>query len=155
MAGCRLKVDGSGASIAGPVADFVGALAERAGLGRRPAYWLRLAADEITTNIVQHGYRGRCGVVDLEGGIEAGALWLRIEDDAPAFDPRRYDPAPRLAVPLSVREQGGYGLMLAIGKVDEFSYQYVGGRNRNTLIMRLTGSGEAHGGVDAERAGGV
>ncbi|MEV6981616.1 ATP-binding protein [Sphaerisporangium sp. NPDC051017] len=155
MFACRLKVDGSGASIAGPVGDFVGALAERAGLATRPAYWLRLAADEITTNIVQHGYRGRDGVVDLEGGVDADALYLRIEDDAPAFDPRAYDPAPRLAVPPSVRELGGYGLMLALGKVDEFRYQYVGGRNRNTLIMRLTTSGEAHGGVDAERAGGV
>ncbi|MGP3954838.1 ATP-binding protein [Nonomuraea sp. 3N208] len=141
----RLKIDAQHTSLPGVVADFIEALADEAGLTSRQAYWLRLATDEITTNIAQHGYRGGAGVVDLSGAIEHDRLRVSIEDDAPRFDPTCYDPAPRLALPPGQREEGGYGLLLAMGKVDEFHYEYVGGRNRNTLIMRLLGGSNAHG----------
>ncbi|MER6944266.1 ATP-binding protein [Nonomuraea sp. NPDC000554] len=151
MLACRLRLDGSQTSLPGVVADFVAALADEAGLTSRQAYWLRLATDEITTNIAHHGYRGGEGVVDIAGEIECDRLRVWIEDDAPPFDPTGYDPAPRLSVPPCQREVGGYGLLLALGKVDEFSYEFVGGRNRNTLIMWLLGS---DGDVDAECPGG-
>jgi serine/threonine-protein kinase RsbW len=66
-------------------------------------------------------------------------VWVRIEDDAPAFDPRSHDPGPRLAVEPTRREAGGLGLYLALRNVDAFTYDRVGGRNRNTLfIVRTT-----------------
>ncbi|WP_226899887.1 ATP-binding protein [Nonomuraea phyllanthi] len=145
MLACRLRIDVRHVSLPGVVADFIEALAGEAGLTSRQAYWLRLAADEITTNIAHHGYRGEGGVVDLSGEIEPDRLRVSIEDDAPPFDPGCYDPAPRLAVPPAQRDEGGYGLLLAMGKVDEFHYEYVGGRNRNTLIMRLLGGANADG----------
>ncbi|MFI7700859.1 ATP-binding protein [Nonomuraea sp. NPDC049480] len=145
MLACRLKIDVQHTSLPGVVADFIEALADEAGLTSRQAYWLRLATDEITTNIVQHGYRGGAGVVDLAGEIEHDRLRVSIEDDAPPFDPAGYDPAPRLALPPGQRDEGGYGLLLAMGKVDEFRYEYVGGRNRNILIMRLIGGSNADG----------
>lgn len=148
MLACRVRLDGRDTALPGVVADLVGALAAEAGLTSRQAYWLRLAADEITTNIAHHGYRGGGGVVDIAAEIEPDRLRVWIEDDAPPFDPTAYDPAPRLAVPpLHREEEGGYGLLLALGKVDEFGYEYAGGRNRNTLIMR-------RGGADAECPGG-
>ncbi|MBB2745020.1 UNVERIFIED_ORG: anti-sigma regulatory factor (Ser/Thr protein kinase) [Microbispora rosea subsp. rosea] len=137
MIGCRLRLD-AGASFAGRVAEFVLTLARTGTLHARQAYWLRLAADEITTNIAQHGYGGRGGVIDLEGGVETDRVWVRVEDDAPPFDPTRYDPAPRLAADPALREEGGYGLLLALGRLDEFVYDRVGGRNRNILVMRRT-----------------
>jgi serine/threonine-protein kinase RsbW len=118
------------------VAEFVEALARQAGLTTSRAYWLRLATDELTMNIVQHGYRGRSGTVDLVGNVEADRVWVRIEDDAPPFDPSSYEPCRRLAAPPETRQEGGYGLLLALGKLDEFRYDYDGGRNRNTLVMR-------------------
>ncbi|MCK2220659.1 ATP-binding protein [Actinomadura sp. ATCC 31491] len=145
MLACRLKIDVPHPSLPGVVADFVEALAEEAGLSPRRAYWLRLATDEITTNIVQHGYRGRPGVVELAGEIEHDRLRVSVEDDAPPFDPACYDPAPRLAPPPGQREEGGYGLLLAMGKVDEFRYEYAGGRNRNILIMHVLGGKHADG----------
>ncbi|MFD1934334.1 ATP-binding protein [Nonomuraea mangrovi] len=144
MLAYRLRIDGSNTSMPGVVADFVEALAGEAGLTTHQTYWLRLAADEITTNIAHHGYRGCGGVVDIAGEIEPDRLRVWIEDDAPPFDPTLYDPAPRLAVPPCQREEGGYGLLLALKKVDEFSYEFVGGRNRNILVMQLLGrDGEA------------
>ncbi|MBX6384425.1 MAG: ATP-binding protein [Microbispora sp.] len=137
MIGCRLRLD-AGAQFAGKVAEFVLGLARIGSLHTRQAYWLRLAADEITTNIAQHGYAGRGGVIDLEGGVDTKRVWVRVEDDGPPFDPRSYDPAPRLAAAPALREEGGYGLLLALGRLDEFRYDRVDGRNRNILVMWRT-----------------
>jgi serine/threonine-protein kinase RsbW len=114
--------------------EFVMALARDASLPPSKVYWLRLAAEEITINIVRHGYRGP-GRVWLTGGIKPDRVWLRIEDEAPRFDPTGYDPAPQLMRPLAEREGGGLGLLLALHKLDGFCYQHSGGKNRNELTM--------------------
>lgn len=116
------------------VADVVAAVAVRAGLAGGRAYWLRLAADEITTNAMTHGYRGRAGVIDIEAGVTPEGAWLTIADDAPAFDPREHDAGPALTGPPVV---GGYGIFLALNSIDEFDYERTGGRNRYTLRIRL------------------
>lgn len=134
MQSCRVRVDG-GVSLAGEVADLVGELADKAGLTSRQAYSLRLATDEITTNIVHHGYRGGPGVVDLTAGFDDQRAWVRIEDDAPEFDPRCYEPPTPVQLDPATRPMGGCGLLLALNNVDEFSYQYSQGRNCNTMAM--------------------
>jgi serine/threonine-protein kinase RsbW len=142
MIACRLRLDAE-EDVSRLIADFVGALSRKAELTPRQAYRLRLAVDEITTNVALHGYRDACqGVVDLEGGMDDERVWVRIEDDAPEFDPRSHDPEPRLSVPPARREAGGLGLYLALRNVDAFTYDRTGGRNRNTLfIMRTPGIG--------------
>ncbi len=106
-------------------------------LPRGKAHWLRLAAEEITTNILEHGYRGT-GPIWLARGIEPEWVWLRIEDTAPAFDPRTHDRRAKLAIAPTERDAGGFGLLLALHKLDGFAYEYADGKNRNTLIMRRT-----------------
>lgn len=123
------------------VAVFVRSLATRGGLTDRQAYWLRLAADEITTNIAVHGYSGAAGLLELEGGVEDDTVWLRIEDEAHPFDPRSHDPRAVLQSCPAKREEGGLGLFLALNGLDDFTYDYVHGRNRNTLIMHRSASG--------------
>jgi anti-sigma regulatory factor (Ser/Thr protein kinase) len=133
------------------LADFVRSLSRQAGLDSRQAYRLRLAADEITTNIALHGYRGAGGVVEVEGGVDESGVWLRIEDTAPPFDPRTHDPGPRLLADPAGGTEGGFGLFLALRGLDHFAYDYVGGRNLNTLVVRRS----AEGGKDGQdgRAG--
>jgi anti-sigma regulatory factor (Ser/Thr protein kinase) len=118
------------------VAAFVCSLAERVGLSEGRAYRLRLAADEIVTNIGLHGYHGRPGPVELVGGIDPDAVWLSIIDEAPAFDPTGHDPGPRLQAGPDHDGEGGFGLFLALRGLDDFRYGRSGGRNENTLIMR-------------------
>jgi anti-sigma regulatory factor (Ser/Thr protein kinase) len=115
--------DGTGAD---ELAALVADLARRGGLDHRQAYRLRLAADEITTNIAVHGYRGRPGAVRLCGGVAPDRVWLRVEDRAAPFDPRRRH---RSAGP------GGYGLLIVAAVLDALCYRHVAGRNRTTLIM--------------------
>jgi serine/threonine-protein kinase RsbW len=118
------------------VAEFVCSLAGEVGLAEGTAYRLRLAADEIVTNIGLHGYHGRPGPVELVGGVEPDAVWLSIIDEAPPFDPTTHDPAPRLAAGPFHSGEGGFGLFLALRGLDDFRYRRTGGRNENTLIMR-------------------
>jgi serine/threonine-protein kinase RsbW len=119
------------------VTCFVEALARQAQIPGGKAYWLRLATEEIMTNITQHGYHGR-GPVWLTGGIKPDIVWLRIEDRAPAFDPMTHNRHSQLAVDPTERKEGGFGLLLALHKLDGFSYEYADGKNRNTLIMCRT-----------------
>ncbi|MFE3282254.1 ATP-binding protein, partial [Streptomyces sp. NPDC059233] len=89
----------------GEIASFVLRLAGRAGLDKGAAYRIRLAVDELATNIVMHGYWGGDGRITVRGRAGPGEVRIVIEDGAPAFDPvegrrppppRGPPPAPRL-----------------------------------------------------------
>jgi anti-sigma regulatory factor (Ser/Thr protein kinase) len=151
MIDARLRPDVPGAFVR-EIAALVEDLASRGGLDSHDAYRLRLAADEITTNIAMHGYRGRCGVVEITGGLDQQWVWLLIEDEAPKFDPTQrlaaYRPVDPVDGPI-----GGHGLFLALRSLDHFAYEYTDGRNRNLLRIRRSTSDGGFGGQD-ERAGG-
>jgi serine/threonine-protein kinase RsbW len=122
----------------GAIADYVLAAAASAGLDKRASYHLRLAVDEIVTNIIVHGY----GDADLQGTLELravlhdNALTVSIEDFGVAYDPRQ-TPTPDTSLPLEDRPIGGLGVYLALKSVDEFFYERVGDRNRSTFKMHL------------------
>jgi serine/threonine-protein kinase RsbW len=134
MTGRRLTLE-NGDDVGPEVARYVRSLALAGGLTASQTYRLRLATDELVTNIVLHGYHGRIGLVEMEGWVDDCRVWLRIEDEAPPFDPRTHDPIPRLNGGLQHPVEGGFGVYLALGSLDGFRYEHVGGRNRNTLIM--------------------
>ncbi|MEV5433827.1 ATP-binding protein [Streptomyces sp. NPDC052701] len=117
------------------VATFVLDLGQRAALPSSALYRLRLAADELATNIVMHGYRGAPGEITVDGGIDPDQVWVRFQDDAPAFDPRQGLRPPELDQPLAERRIGGLGVYLAFTAVDVFAYELVAGRNVSTLVM--------------------
>lgn len=121
----------------GAIAKYVKAASAAAGLDRKSAYRLRLAVDEIATNIVTHGYAeaGFEGVVDLLAEIDEETLTISIEDTGVAYDPRQHKTPNDLDLPLEQREIGGLGVFLVIQGVDEFLYERVGDRNRNILIV--------------------
>ncbi|HKN99012.1 MAG TPA: ATP-binding protein [Pseudonocardiaceae bacterium] len=131
----RLRASGPGA-FTRDIANLVADLAREAGLAEHDAYRLRLAADEITTNIAMHGYRGRCGMVEISGGVEDDWVWLLVVDEAPPFDPTHWSPSPRRAGDPVDGPVGGHGLFLALRSLDGFTYEYVAGRNRNMLWLR-------------------
>lgn len=118
------------------IARYVLDLAGRAGLSEETSYRLRLATDELATNVVMHGYRGRAGELRLVGGMDEDTVWIRIEDDAPRFDPGAHCVPPQTQLPLAQRAVGGLGIHLALTALDDFSHRYADGHNRSTLVMR-------------------
>ncbi len=119
------------------VVDFVADVAAAGGLGRDARYKLRLAVDEIVTNIVNHGYVafGHDGVIRLVARVTADEVVVVIEDEAPRFDPHA-TPTPGVHAPPEQRPTGGLGIFLARQCVDELRHEEVGGLNRNTLVVR-------------------
>jgi len=122
-----------------PISGFVGKVAGEAGLTEDAAYHLRLAADEIATNIVTHGYEeaGRSGNLELCARVSEEAVEIVIEDTGLPFDPRdaSMPDESELSAPLEERRVGGLGVFLALKNLDDFRYEREGERNRCILIM--------------------
>lgn len=127
---------------------FAGQAAKNAGLDDAAIYKLSLAADEIATNIVIHGYQhnGLAGEIRVQSERSEQELIITLEDTAPPYDPRTHEMPSEddLAKPLEDRTPGGLGVYLAIHNVDRFDYESTKNRNRSTLAMKLkerTGGG--------------
>ncbi|MBV9385035.1 MAG: ATP-binding protein [Chroococcidiopsidaceae cyanobacterium CP_BM_ER_R8_30] len=132
-----LTVVGSLNSLAA-IAEYVMAAAEAARLDKKVSYKLRLAVDEIATNIILHSYQeaGRSGVLDLLAEFDEQALIISIEDTGDPYDPTKEPTPTDLDQPLEQRQLGGLGVYLAIHSVDKFIYERVGNKNRNTFFVK-------------------
>ncbi|MFE3648245.1 ATP-binding protein [Streptomyces sp. NPDC059152] len=124
------------------IARYVLDLAGQAGLPDEPSYRLRLAADELATNVVMHGYRGSAGELRIVGGMDEDTVWIRMEDEAPRFDPGANRVPPQTQLPLAQRTIGGLGIHLALTALDDFSHRYADGHNSSTLVIRRHDHGD-------------
>jgi anti-sigma regulatory factor (Ser/Thr protein kinase) len=126
----------------GAIAQYVMKSATDAGLDKKAAYRLRLAVDEIATNIIIHGYEeaGLEGNVCVRATINEHSLTIRLEDSAIPYDPHVRKGPEDLDQPIEKRQIGGLGVYLALEGVDEFSYEYVGDRNCNNFVMHRSNS---------------
>ena len=133
----------------GAIAAFTIDMASRAGLDGHATYGLRLAVDEVVTNIIQHGYAesGRIGMVDVSARFDAGSLTIEVEDTGEPYDlaMQRLPSAEELAAPLEQRRPGGLGLFLVLQNVDTFSHENLGPKNRTTLSVRIGPGDQRHG----------
>ncbi|MCE6990067.1 ATP-binding protein [Dyadobacter sp. CY323] len=121
--------------------EYVGELSQQAGLAKKPTYSLKLAVDEIATNIILYGYQeaGLNADFAVLSEITDKELVLILEDVAAPFDPLAKDlpNAKDLTLSLEERGIGGLGIFLTINGVDEFSYEYADGKNRNKFVMKI------------------
>lgn len=124
------------------IASFIKKATEAAGLNKKATYQLRLAVDEIATNIIVHGYEevGLTGGLHLSFEINEKTLTVEIVDTAIPYNP--YDHIlpnqEDLKQPLEQRQIGGLGIYLVLQGVDNFVYERVDNQNRNILIMNLS-----------------
>jgi serine/threonine-protein kinase RsbW len=99
------------------------------------AYALAHAVDECATNIIEHGYRGQSGSIEIEIDRVGDILTVVLRDHAPPFDPTGVPP-PDLTLPLEAREPGGLGVYLARQMVDDWQYRALSDGNELTLIKQ-------------------
>ena len=97
---------------------------------------LVLAADELATNIIIHGYKKQPGSIEVELAHHEGTLYITLRDRAPVFDPNT-QPEPDITVPLEQRALGGMGVFLARRASDEIRHvARPGGGNEVSLVKR-------------------
>jgi anti-sigma regulatory factor (Ser/Thr protein kinase) len=120
------------------IRSFVDRVSASADLDRRTAYRLRLAIDEIATNIANYGYARaeRSGEIRIEAVTDSDWLTITLEDTGVRFDPTEAALPDNLSDPLEERPIGGLGIFLTVTGIDDFRYQHVDGRNRNVFAMR-------------------
>jgi anti-sigma regulatory factor (Ser/Thr protein kinase) len=112
------------------------------------ARWrFQVVLDEILSNIVRHGYRGREGLIRLTFSREPETVCVNVVDQAPPFDPTTA-PVPDTTSPLESRRPGGLGVRFAESLLDGLSYERRGDENHVRLTWRLPGSGAPAGTQD-------
>ncbi len=122
------------------IGQYVLSAAERAGLPKKKAYRLRLAVDELATNIINYGYvdAPSDAGVQVSAEFEPEQLKIILVDSGLAYDPRDRDfDESILTKPIEERPIGGLGIFLALKNVDEFSYQALGDRNISCFVVKI------------------
>jgi serine/threonine-protein kinase RsbW len=117
---------------------YVDRAAAEAGLDRRAAYRLRLAVDEIATNIVNYGYEraNLSGDILVRATLDDAWLTVALEDSGVPYDPTAHATPSDLDAPLAERPIGGLGIFLTQIGVDDFRYEHRDGHNVNAFAMR-------------------
>jgi serine/threonine-protein kinase RsbW len=124
-----------------PLLAYVGRVSDDAGLRSEDAFAVRLAVEEVCTNVITHGYGDRAqGPLSVRARRDPQAFVVTIEDRAPTFDPADA-PAADLASDWQTRPLGGVGWHLVRELMDDVRYEPVPGGNRVTLIRNLPGDG--------------
>lgn len=131
-AALRVLADAAGLAA---IRDFVEAQARALALPELAVYDLVLAANELATNVAQHGYRGQPGSLLVQLRVVGDAVEVRIDDTAPPFDPTSA-PAPDVTAPLERRAPGGLGIHMVRRMTDELRYRARPGGNAVTIVKR-------------------
>jgi anti-sigma regulatory factor (Ser/Thr protein kinase) len=118
--------------------EYVVQVANRAHLDHRAAYQLRLAVDEIATNVVYHGSSQTPHevVFKIETDMDDEYLMVILEDTGQPYNPYQAEGQEDLHQPLEQRRFGGLGVYLALHSVDELKYERLGEWNRHTFIVK-------------------
>ncbi len=120
------------------IGEYVIAATDKAGLGQKQAYHLRLAVDEIATNVIVHS----CPksepkpLLRLRVDLNEQDLAIILEDTGLPFDPHQTTLPNDLHCSLEKRKIGGFGIYLALKWVDQLRYERVGVWNRNIFVMK-------------------
>lgn len=121
------------------ITEYVIKMANLANLEKKTTYKLRLAIDELATNIINYAYeeKDKIGDILLESKISDEAIIIKIKDNGIPFDPttKLGLESETINIPIEERKIGGLGIFLAFDGVDEFCYERVDNQNINILTI--------------------
>ncbi|MCI0457246.1 MAG: ATP-binding protein [Gemmataceae bacterium] len=119
------------------------------GLPEAQARQLATAVRELGTNAIEWGHQKDVDrIVDVTYRIDHEKITITIRDSGPGFDPRTMQHAAKEDDPvghLMVREtlglrEGGFGILLSRGLVDDLQYNEKGNEVRLTKFFPLCGA---------------
>lgn len=118
------------------IADFTMNNMIEMGLGEREAFQVQLVVDEITSNIIIHGYKHQTGPIQIQCFTENSEVFIIIEDEGEPFNPLDADEAD-ITSHLEQRKPGGLGIHFMKTMMDDMHYEFKDGKNRLQLIKLL------------------
>jgi len=119
------------------LAAWTDELCRSLGLPDRIRHDLRLALEEVVTNVISHAYRNDAAhEIVVRASTRADGLEVEVEDDGVEFDPLAVPP-PDTTVPLEERAVGGLGIHLIRHAVDAVRYRRRDGKNVLALFKRV------------------
>jgi serine/threonine-protein kinase RsbW len=123
----------------GDVLAFIDHACVRAGVAQEVLFDVRLAVEEVVTNVIDHGYAGMpTGPVTVRFHHDPRQIIITIEDLARPFDSSRVA-RPDITAPIEERAIGGLGWHLVHQVMDEVRHAQGGTNgNRVTLVKRLS-----------------
>jgi serine/threonine-protein kinase RsbW len=123
------------ADAAEQVADFAG----RHGADASAQFNLRLAVDELLTNVISYGFPDRDPGdihIQLTARCDDGRLDIRLDDTGRPFNPFEL-PTPDTEAPLDSRQVGGLGIHFVRSLMHEVAYRREHGHNITLLRYDL------------------
>lgn len=126
----------------GELLDLATRAARESGADDEGQHDVRLAAEEVLINVINHAYPGGTpGSLILRARVEPGALTLTVLDQGTPFAPESAPP-PDLAAEWAERRIGGLGWHLVGELMDDVRHRALGGRgNELTMIKRFRQAG--------------
>ena len=119
--------------------EFTAQCVRKSGADAETLHDIRLAVSEVCANVVEHGYAGEHhGSIAIETTATAERLVVRIEDDAPVFDPSILSP-PDTESDLQHREPGKLGWHLVHNVMDEVRHEPRGDRGNIVILAKRIG----------------
>ena len=123
------------------IREFVGEVARQVGFSDKEIYSIQLAADEASSNIIEHAYAGvKGGKIEIECNMSGNVLKIIIRDQGKSFDPSSV-PEPNVKADLSERKIGGLGMYLMRKLMDEVSYESSAERGNVLTMIKRMGDG--------------
>jgi len=117
--------------------EFTAQACTRAGGDDEDGFALKLAVDEVCSNIIEHGSASATdGIIELTFESDGRELTVTVADSGRPFEPGDA-PEPDLASGWEERPVGGLGWHLVRQMVDELHYESDASGNRLTLIRKL------------------
>jgi len=121
----------------GEIFDFIDSYASRQGLDSGVQFSIRLAVEELFTNMVKYNRSRTESGIEISLEQSASSLILRLTDfNVDAFDIRTAK-EPDTAKPLGERKVGGLGIHLLKRMVDTIDYEYADGKSTVILTKNL------------------
>ncbi|MCK4733342.1 MAG: ATP-binding protein, partial [Methanophagales archaeon] len=115
--------------------DFIGDSMREFGLDNRKIFNVQMAVDEACTNIIEYGYANEVGTIDIACWRKGEEIVVVIKDEGKPFDPTAAQP-PDLNTSLEERKTGGLGIYFMKTLMDEVKYEFSGGTNVLTMVVR-------------------
>jgi anti-sigma regulatory factor (Ser/Thr protein kinase) len=118
--------------------EAVDELGRRHGASAEVLYAVKLALDEMLTNVISYGYEDQGEhAIAVRLAIAGSEIVAEIEDDARTFNPLEA-PAPKVETPLQEKPLGGLGIHLSRTMLDRLEYRRENGKNILTIRKKFS-----------------